>query len=133
MKRPHTSSFYAIGPDGEPFNTDLEGWCKWRMETADNHIGYDMTPDGVLVSTIFLGVDRRMPIGRDWQNKPPILWETMIHHEGQWINVDRYSSRLDAERGHAAALAGWRDIVAENERLGAELLALIQLASKDVD
>jgi hypothetical protein len=57
--------------------------------------------DGYRVSTVFLGTDHSFT-----GHGPPVLWETMIFDAGdlaldvfQW----RYTSRADAEIGHAKA------------------------------
>jgi hypothetical protein len=77
---------------------DVLAWGRW-FETADRHVGMDVLPDGVRVSTVFLALDHAFGGGR------PILWETMIFggpHDGY---QDRYTSREAAEAGHARALA----------------------------
>lgn len=54
--------------------------------------------DGFLVSTVFVGHDLIPGPG------PPLLWETRVASlRGQ--HITRHSSRQDAEKGHAEAVA----------------------------
>lgn len=83
----------------KPCNDVLE-WANWYQST-DRHVAKD-EQNGILVSTVFLGLDHSFGGG------PPILFETMIfggkHDEDQW----HYATWEDAEDGHkkACALAG---------------------------
>ncbi len=76
---------------------DLHKWGKW-FETADRHVAIDNLPNGVTISTIFLGLDHGFDDG------PPLLFETMIFggdgDQDQW----RYATWEEAEKGHAKAL-----------------------------
>ena len=56
----------------------------------------DVLPGGVLVSTIFAGVD--------WRS-PPRLWETLVVGGSQNGYQQRYSNREAALAGHDKALA----------------------------
>lgn len=82
----------------EPFEGDFMEWAEW-FEKADRHVAQDELPGGVRVSTVFLGVDH------SFGGPEPLLFETMIFggklDQEQW----RYSTREEAEAGHAAALA----------------------------
>lgn len=51
--------------------------------------------DGSFVSTIFLGLDHNFGDG------PPILWETMMFHQGEWGPERRAASKEDALQNHA--------------------------------
>jgi hypothetical protein len=53
-------------------------------------------PDGTFVSTVFVGVDYRLP---------PRLWETIIVGGIEDGYEERHTSHAAALRGHAAALA----------------------------
>jgi hypothetical protein len=92
------SDYYIL--DGHtPVPATLEEWAA-RFESSNRHVAKDTAPEGVLVSTVFLGLDHRF--GDDG---PPLLFETMIfggeHDEDQW----RYSTWDEAVAGHAAALS----------------------------
>ena len=87
------SDYYS--PDGEPITFDEY----LRVATAENEIvGRDEIGD-ILVSTIWLGMNHQ------WGAGPPLIFETMIFggEHDQW--QERYSTRAEAEAGHAAALA----------------------------
>lgn len=78
-----------------------EDWLRWGnwMATADRQVADD-TVGEARVSTVFLGTDHSFGGGG-----PPVLFETMIFggpHD-QW--QDRYTSREDALKGHAAVVA----------------------------
>jgi hypothetical protein len=90
---------YILNDDGtvrpEP---DLLMWARW-FEQGNRKIAHDDLSGGVLVSTVFLGLDHSFGgVG------PPILFETMIfggEHDGY---MDRYRTREEALAGHAKAL-----------------------------
>lgn len=88
------ADFYSI--DGEPL--ELMEWARRVEDGASRIIGRDDRGD-VSVSTVWLGLDHRYGVG------PPLIFETMIfggeHDQDQW----RYSTREEAEAGHAAAVA----------------------------
>ena len=77
---------------------DMLQWGLW-FQTADRRVAQDQLPDGVIVSTVFLGLDHRF-VG----DGPPLLFETMIfggQHDGY---QDRYATWTEAECGHRLAL-----------------------------
>jgi hypothetical protein len=76
---------------------DIITWAKW-FEKADRNVKRTTLPDGVLVSTIFLGLDH------NFLNGAPILFETMIFggEHDQWC--DRYETWEQAEAGHQNAI-----------------------------
>lgn len=90
--------FWMLDADGEPVATDdALVWGVW-MESADRHV-LDERVGRVRVSTVFLGLDH------NWHDtRAPVLWETMIFGGVFDDNQYRYRSRLDACRGHVAAV-----------------------------
>ena len=75
---------------------NLMTWAKW-FETGDRHIAKDIVGD-ITVSTIFLGIDHSFGEGT------PLLFETRVfggEHDG---DMDRYSTREQAEDGHIKML-----------------------------
>lgn len=89
---------YILNEQGEPeLCEDIIAWCKW-FGTVDRHVGDDHIGD-VHVSTVFLASDHDFTM-----QGPPVLWETMIFGGEHDQYCDRYTSRADAEAGHAAAL-----------------------------
>jgi hypothetical protein len=90
---------YILDDDGEPQPCpDLRTWGRW-METADRTV-LKSTHRGVVVSTVFLGLDHNFAAAG-----PPVLWETMIFGGVFDLSQQRYTSAIAALRGHAAALA----------------------------
>lgn len=86
--------------DGDEIN--FEDWIK---VLNNNQVRRD-TVDGVLVSTVHLGIDHSFGGG------PPLIFETMVFFDGddgeyQW----RYSTLEAAQRGHETILEGVRNRV----------------------
>ena len=118
MKDPNVR--YILNESGEPeLCEDLLTWGRW-YERCDRHV--DATTVGDLwVSTVFLGIDHDFSgLG------PPILWETLTfrldpedHSRLIMGGSDdtgqsaRYSSKADALKGHARAVAVAQRIVQE--------------------
>lgn len=72
-------------------------WGKWfEKNRAQRQVCVDMLPDGVRVSTVFLGLDHSFGAG------PPLLFETLVFEGPMDGEMDRYSTWDEAERGHAA-------------------------------
>ena len=74
-------------------------WGEW-FEHADRQVARTVCPNGVGVSTVFLGVDIQIH-----EDGKPHLFETMIfggrHDQAQW----RWATWDDAVEGHAVAVA----------------------------
>lgn len=92
------SDKYILESDGtirpEP---DLLTWARW-FEKADRRIAQDFLPNGVRVSTVFLGLNHSFRSG------PPLLFETMIFGGEHDQFQERYRTRDEALAGHALAL-----------------------------
>jgi hypothetical protein len=95
--------YYRMLPDGAVSRCSPEDWRRdkggagahWIIaKDRDESAG----PDGVEVSTVFLGLDHDLS-----GNGPPILWETMVFGGPLDGHTDRYTSL-------AAALAGHQEI-----------------------
>jgi hypothetical protein len=79
-------------------------WCMSREDHGSVAVGKDRFTDDegeVFISTVFLmGINHQIRPGQE-----PLLFETMVFggamDESQW----RYSTWVDAERGHQAVLA----------------------------
>ena len=82
----------------EPVPVDnIVVWAEWMSRQDKRTIGQNVI-GGVLVSTVFLGIDHQFGDG------PPILFETMIFdgiHDGY---QERYCTWDDALAGHALAV-----------------------------
>jgi hypothetical protein len=91
---------YVLDKNGQPVpERDVLKWGRW-METKERILWHDRV-EGVLVSTIFLGVNH------GWGKEGLILWETMIFPvEGKWAEdyQRRYASRQAALKGHLKVL-----------------------------
>lgn len=96
-----SDKYILMGKLAVPCN-DLLTWARW-FETAEKHVA-QTTVGPLRVSTVFLGIDHRFG-GAD-----PMLFETMIFgglEDSEWSGgyQERYSSWVDAETGHAQAVA----------------------------
>jgi hypothetical protein len=90
--------YYRLDENGAPVEVaDALDWAR-SFETADRHVALDVLPDGVKISTVFLGLDHSFGEG------PPVLWETMIFGGPHADYQRRYTSRAEAVAGHAHAL-----------------------------
>ena len=102
-------------PEGQtPVPCGLLEWAPW-FETAERHVAITIHPAGVLVSTVFLGIDHSMFRLRDM---PPVLFETMmfIQSTGYAGNYCVRSCTWEsAESDHRRAV-GWVELAAS--RLG---------------
>jgi len=99
------SYYYTLDENGNPIPvSDVLAWARWS-ETADRVVARDELPGGMLVSTLFLGLDHNLLGGR------PLLFETMVF-AGKWSDIwtERYSTRDEALAGHARALARLEEI-----------------------
>ena len=74
---------------------DIVAWGKW-FEKADRTMASNKTRGGVLVSTVFLGLDHGFTSAG-----PPVLWETMIFGGPLDEYQLRYCTYADAMAGHA--------------------------------
>jgi len=61
--------FPIPGTDGDPHSAFLN-WAR-LLEAESNRVAWDELPDGSLLSTVWLGLDHAMGLGR------PVLFETM--------------------------------------------------------
>ena len=101
---------YILDEQGNPVEeTDILKWSKWFAREYNRPTTFTHTTiNGLLVSTVFLGVDHTFllhKIPRD-----PELWETMIFTKDKGgrcfpgcIYTERYSTKKDAETGHNKA------------------------------
>jgi len=86
---------YVLNANGKPVpEPDMMKWAIW-YEDAKERIIAKTELDGVLISTIFLGLDHNFS-----ENGPPVLWETMVF--GGPLNRD--ASRCAGSREQAEAM-----------------------------
>ena len=92
---------------------DLLAWARWYA-TADRVVEQTEIAEGILVSTVFLGIDHQLP----WLTGQPVLFETMVFggppsiHQRCW----RYRTWQEAEQGHARVCAVLRRFFARKRR-----------------
>ncbi len=97
--------YYILDENGNPIpEPDVLTWARW-FETADRVVTRDELPGGLLVSTVFLGLDYNILGTR------PILFETMVFAgDSDDLDCARYSTRDEALAGHARVLARLEEI-----------------------
>lgn len=89
--------YYILSDDKTIIPATLLEWGLW-FETFDRTVKYTDLPNGVRISTVFLGIDLRM-----W-SKPPLLFETMIFG-GEFNEFqERYCTWDEAVEGHNKAV-----------------------------
>ena len=98
FKNVYVRYYVLIGRN--PVAVSFHHWGVW-FEYSKNRIIKQITlPDGVRVSTVFLGLDHSfMPDG------PPVLYETMIFGGAHNGYQDRYTTYEAALAGHLSAIA----------------------------
>jgi len=93
--------YYVLDAHGDPeICDDWQTWAEWFANTEARIVARDDLPDGVQVSTVFLGLDHNF-FGRG----APVLWETMIFGGPHDQYQTRATSRADALDQHCEALA----------------------------
>jgi hypothetical protein len=92
---------YILNISGDPVpEPDVMKWALWFEEhNNDRRIARTELPDGVVVSTVFLGLDHSFGRGE------PLLFETMIFGGPHDETQDRYATRQAAINGHAHYVA----------------------------
>lgn len=73
-------------------------WGRW-FESADRQVAETIQGD-VRVSTVFLGLDHN-----HWGRGPPILFESMAFVGHDSVDLNRYSTWEEAEKGHRRMVA----------------------------
>ena len=95
---------YILDGDGNPKpERSLLKWAMWLEHShlskgKDNRIVQQDRVGGVSISTVFLGLDHNFDDG------PPVLWETMVFGGEHNQYQRRYASRDDAVIGHMEAV-----------------------------
>jgi hypothetical protein len=73
---------------------DLLAWAK-MLESPERIVKQTELPNGVTVSTVFLGLDHSFG-----SEGPPIIFETLVFGGPHNETMDRYSTWDEAEAGH---------------------------------
>lgn len=88
---------YILDENKEPQPCqDILAWARW-FNTADRRVAFTQIGD-VEVSTVFLGLDHSF-------SDVPLLYETLVQGGEHDDEITRYSTRQQAEDGHAAICA----------------------------
>ena len=94
------NNIYILDKDGNPVPCpDVKKWAKWFEKDGNRVVALNELPNGVSVSTVFLGIDYNAPRGGK-----PILWETMIFNGEYGGYQKRYTSLELAKEGHKKAV-----------------------------
>jgi hypothetical protein len=104
---------YILDAHGEPQAVEaLDVWGEWYTRSSKDRsrmVAQDKDESGattIMISTVFLGLDHNYAgVG------PPVLWETLVFGGALDGEMDRYTSREAAFRGHQAMCARVRETV----------------------
>jgi hypothetical protein len=100
-----SGDFYILEGKEPVKVSGLEEWSR-SMDMTDRHVAVTEIAAGVVVSTVFLGLDHRHSV---FGEGPPILFETMVFNDyGDDGTQERYSTWDEAEAGHARIVAEQR-------------------------
>jgi hypothetical protein len=104
---PEYPMYWRPTPDGRAEPCDREESCRLFETDAVRRVALTEVNCGgatYRVSTVFLVIDHGFHRHSE-PNAAPVLWETMVSGpEGFLDYQDRYTSRADAEAGHARAV-----------------------------
>jgi hypothetical protein len=85
-------TYYILDNDYNPIETDIISWGKYM--STNKRVSWQ-NRDGVVVSTVFLGIDHSHELG-----SKPVLFETMVF-EGEFDGeMERYCTWDEAKAGH---------------------------------
>lgn len=80
---------------------------EWLRTAEDKRVALNALPNGLRISTVWLGLDHRFGLG------PPLIFETMVFDPKRQGNHDldcaRYSTEEEAIQGHKEMCNKWKD------------------------
>jgi hypothetical protein len=86
--------------NGQPVpEPDTRKWGTWMEKARQERVVSQTMVGDVKVSTVFLGLDH------GWNEARPLIYETMVFGGPLDEEQERYSTREEAEAGHAAMIA----------------------------
>ena len=99
------SQHYILNDDNVAVPVDVLEWARWfDMNYQRRIVRRDKWPDGVVVSTVFLGLDHA------WGERGPRhIFETMVFGGDFDQETERYSTWAQAEAGHHAMVERLRE------------------------
>lgn len=121
--------YYSLDPVTHEL-THHDDVRRWALELAGNRtIEKTMLEHGVLVSTVFLGLDHDFGSDTEAPDYQPLVFETMVFGPPLRIGVwDEYSNRYrsyeEAVAGHAATVKNLEDYLSKGFRFRNLPLAL---------
>lgn len=90
--------WYILDNNNKPVAKPVLEAAQWLEDNPNRKIVKRDEIGGILVSTVFLGLDHA------WDSDIPVLWETMIFGGEHDQYQERYTSHQDALEGHKKAL-----------------------------
>lgn len=90
--------------NGEPYPSGREGLIAFSedFEKMDRHVGLKMLPNGIEISTVWLGIDHNFGM-----RQRPLIFESMAFFNGKDIDCIRYSTEEEARLGHKMLIKKW--------------------------
>lgn len=116
VKQENDTGKYILDDDGNPVHVeDILVWSKWYEKNMHRRVVARTKIGKVTVSTVFLALDHGFYGG------PPVLWETMTFSDDREDGMDgymeRYTSKADAQAGHARICQMVEDGVCPGEQI----------------
>jgi hypothetical protein len=105
-----TDDYYFL-VEHEIVPCDVFTWGQWHQMA--NCVLFRDRIGGILVSTIFFGLNRRSK-----PNDPPLIFETMVFGGDFGDYQERYATYSEAEAGHRRILAMVDDGILDAEFIG---------------
>lgn len=90
--------WYILDNNNKPVAKPFLEASQWLKDNDNRRIVKRDEIGGILVSTVFLGLDHA------WDSDIPVLWETMIFGGEHDQYQERYTSYEDALEGHKKVL-----------------------------
>lgn len=91
--------YWVLDEHHNTIPADRDQWATFFDSSDDRVVRQDSLSGGVMVSTVFLGIDHSMG------GKTPLLFETMVFGSDWSDYTRRYTSWDEAEIGHYETLA----------------------------
>ena len=88
------SNKYILDSNRDPIPASLSEWADWFENADDERIVAKTTIGNSDVSTVFLGLDHSFGSG------PPLIYETLVFGGKLADEMNRYTTREQAEQGH---------------------------------
>ncbi|MBT9166763.1 MAG: hypothetical protein DDT19_00087 [Syntrophomonadaceae bacterium] len=98
------SNYYVLRDKQAIPVDDVRVWG--RAFEKDRVVRQETLPNGLFVSTVFLGIDH------GWSEQKPLIFETMVFPSEADLNeldMERYSTWEEAEQGHQEMVEKWRN------------------------